>query len=145
MATESKFSAYTQTVDSCLTTELNSLSNGSSSSAGTAEDNTTNLDLWADFVLDVTFGTNPTANTTCDLFLLPSVDGTNYTTPAAALGPYYVGSFQLQATTSQQLLMLLRVPLFPGKWKALLKNNSGQAFPASGSTVKYRSYHITNT
>lgn len=145
MATQTTFSSYTQSATNCLSTELNSLGNASNTAAGTAQDNTTNLDLWADFILDVTFGTNPTANTSCDLYLLPSVDGTNYQTPVSNLGPYYVGSFQMQASTSQQLNMILRVPLFPGKWKALLTNNSGQSFPASGSTVKYRSYHITNT
>lgn len=145
MATQTTFSAYTATLANVLSTELDSLANGSATAAGTAYDNTTNLDLWADFVLDVTFASNPTAGSTIDLYLIPSVDGTNYADSAVLPASYLVGSFVLRAVSTAQKVALLRVPLLPGKAKFAAVNNSGQAFPASGSTVKLRTYHVTNT
>lgn len=145
MATQTTFSSYTQSLTNAMTTELNSLGNGSAAVATSGIDNTANLDLWADFQLNVTFGSAPTAGTTVDLYLIPSLDGTNYADSGVTLGPYYVGAFPLRATTSAQIQVVTRVPLIPGKFKPYVVNNAGQAFPASGSTVQYRSYHITNT
>lgn len=144
MATETKFSSYAQTLTNCMTTELNALANGSAI-IGAAIDNTTNLDLWADFQLNVDFVSAPTAGTAVDLYLIPSLDGTNYADSGAVLGPYYIGSFPMVATTAAQIAVVTRVPLIPGKFKPYVVNNSGQAFPATGSTVQYRSYHVTNT
>ncbi len=129
-----------------MSTDLNALANGAGVLGTVAViDNTSNLDLWADFQLDVDFVSSPTADTTVDLFLLPSLDGTNYATAGGRLVPYYVGGFMMTATTAAQIASLTRIPLIPGKFKPYLVNNSGQAFPATGTTVKYRSYHVTNT
>ncbi len=144
MATQTTFSSFTQSLTSCMTTELNALANGSAI-IGAAIDNTTNLDLWADFQLNVDFVSAPTAGTSVDLYLIPSLDGTNYADSSAVLAPYYVGSFPMCAVTSAQIAMVRRVPLGPGKFKPYVYNGSGQAFPATGSTVQYRSYHVTNT
>ncbi len=144
MATQTAFSAYTQSLTSTMTTELNALANGSGI-IGAAIDNTTNLDLWADFQLNVDFVSAPTAGTSVDLYLIPSLDGTNYADSGAVLPPYYVGSFPMVATTAAQIAVVRRVPLGPGKFKPYVFNGSGQAFPATGSTVQYRSYHVTNT
>ena len=144
---EIKRKSYTQagTPASALTTELNSLATATASAAGPAQDNSTNLDIYADFVLSVTFGSAPTAGNTVDLYILPSVDGgTNYSdAPVAATPPkeLFAGSFYVRAVTTAQVIMLANV-LIPEKWKACLVNNSGQAFPASGSTLKYQSYHF---
>ena len=145
MATQTTYSAYTQALANCLTTELNALANAAASAAGSAQDNTTNLDLWGDFELAVTFGSNPTAASTIDLYLIASVDGTNYADSAVLPVTALVGSFVLRAVTTAQLVHVLRVPLLPGKFKMAVLNNSGQSFPASGSTVKMRTYHLTTT
>lgn len=121
------------------------MATATASSAGTAQDNSSNLDLYADFVLSVTFGSAPTAGDTCDLYLLPSVDGgTNYSDAAVAATPpkeLFAGSFYLRAVTTAQVVVLANVQI-PEKWKACLVNNSGQSFPASGSTLKYQSWHL---
>jgi hypothetical protein len=139
--------AYTQagTPTSALTTELNSLANAAATAAGTAQDNSTNKDLWAIFVLSVTFGTAPTAGATVDLYILPSADGgTNYADAVVAATPargMLVGSFSCRAVTTAQVMIIDNVPI-PEKFKMQVVNNSGQAFPASGSTVKYQSWKM---
>jgi hypothetical protein len=147
MSTEKWLAA---TITSLATTELNSLANGSSA-LGVEYDNATNLYLFGLFELTVTFGTSPTAGKTVDLYVIPTTDGTNYSTTVTGASGYgqstsYVGSFPLQAVTTLQRLNLggigARGTLYlpPVKWKALLINNSGQAFPASGSTLKMVAY-----
>jgi hypothetical protein len=142
-----KRKGYTQagTPTSALTTELNSLATATATAAGPAQDNSSNLDLYADFVLSVTFGTNPTAGATVDLYLLPSVDGgTNYADAVVAATParnMLVGSFYCRAVTTAQIMTVTNVPI-PEKFKMMVVNNSGQSFPASGSTVKYQSWHL---
>ena len=81
------YKGYTQALTNVLTTELNTLTNNSYCTAGGAVDNTTNLDLFADFQCNVTFGTAPTTGTTLDLFLVPSLDGTNYADGGGAVAP----------------------------------------------------------
>lgn len=141
-----KRKGYTQagTPTSALTTELNSLATATASALGPAQDNSSNLDLYADFVLSVTFGTNPTANSTVDLYLLPAVDGTNYADAVVAATPaknMLVGSFYVRAVTTAQLIAITNVPI-PEKFKMMVINNTGQTMAASANTVKYQSWHL---
>lgn len=128
-----------------LTTGLNSLANNSlaisavfDNTQGQTGDGYTLCDL----ELVVTFGTNPTANTGISVWFLQSQDGTNYedggtgTTPARA--PDVV--FPVLVSTSAQRI-IRRVLLPPGLMKFLLKNDgTGQAFAASGNTLKIRPF-----
>ena len=138
------------TIVTIASTELNSLANAASA-LGSEYDNVTNNYLFGVFELTVTFGTAPTAGKTVDLYIIPTADGTNYSTTITGAGGYaqsnsYAGSFPLQAVTTLQRLNLggigyrglLYLP--PSKFKALLINNSGVAFPASGSTLKMIPY-----
>ena len=142
-----KRNGYTQagTPASALSTELNSLATATASAAGTAQDNSSNLDLFADFMLAVTFGTAPTAGSSVDLYILPSVDGgTTYSdTPAATSPPkeLLAGSFYVRAVTSAQEIALPNVSI-PEKFKCCLINNAGQTMAASGNTLKYQSWHL---
>lgn len=130
---------------SLMTTELNSLANGSGA-IGAEYDNATNLFLFGLFELNVTFGTNPTAGNLCNLYLVPAPDATNYDDAPTGASPavpatQYVGGFPVRAVTSAQKIPLGLaafglVHLPPVKFKAYLLNNSGQAFPASGSILK---------
>jgi hypothetical protein len=69
-----------------LTTELNALAAGSGvvQVVGTnaAFDNSAvgNLYFWADFELDVTFAVAPTDDSAVELYLVPALDGSNYST-----------------------------------------------------------------
>lgn len=133
------------TIQTLLSTELNSLANNYGA-LGVEFDNAAGLWLKASFLLTVTFGSNPTAGNTCDLYLIPALDGTNYadnTTGASGYAPStcYIGGFPLQAKTTIHRLGLGlglngAIELPPSKFKVLLINKSGVAFPASGSTVQ---------
>jgi len=138
------------TITTLASTELNSLANAASA-LGVEFDNTVDDYLYGVFELTVTFGTNPTASRTVDLYIIPAIDGTNYSTTITGASGYaqsnsYAGSFSLQAVTTLQRLTvggigyrgLLYLP--PAKFKAMLINNSGVAFPASGSTLKMIPY-----
>jgi hypothetical protein len=135
-----------------MTTELNSLTNGSRAIATNAYDNSTSTALYTygAFELNVTFGTAPTNQSLIDLYLVPSIDGTNYADASSSVVPsfdYWVGSFQLRNVNTAQKVALVGlgrnlISLPPLKFKPLLINNSGQSFPASGSTVLFVPYRI---
>jgi hypothetical protein len=137
------------TIVSMATTELNALGNGAAA-LGVEVDNSTALDLFGIFELAVTFGSAPTAGSTVDLYLIVSVDGTNYTdaiTGASGSAPAtaFVGSFPLRAVTTAQRIPLglgvsgyVQIP--PRKIKGFVINRAGVAFPASGSTLKMVPY-----
>jgi hypothetical protein len=134
-----------------LSTELNSLANNCTvlgaafdDTAGQAGDGATLCDV----ELVVTFGAAPTANTSVNVWFLMAQDGTNYesyltaqdatpsTTPPKARRPDVI--LPLDAVTTLQRIVR-RVPIPWGKFKPLLKDDgTGQAFPASGSTLKLR-------
>jgi len=132
-------------IQTMLSTELNSLANNAGA-IGAEYDNSSNLFDEAYFRLSVTFGSNPTAGSTIDLFLLAALDGTNYTDYTAgasgyAPGPAFLGSFVLQAKTTIHRIDLgtgvngpFRIP--PTKIKLFALNKSGVAFPASGSLIQ---------
>ena len=128
-----------------LTTELNSLANGSAAIDSSSYDNATNLYPSAAFELDVTFGSAATAGAPVDLYLIYAPDGTNFgdnTTGASPKTPLSqkVGTFYCLSQTANQLVAVTPagqqyVELLPFLFKAYVVNGSGQAFPASGSTV----------
>lgn len=130
---------------SVMTTELNSLANNARAISGAMGADGTAAHLLGDFELVVTFGTNPTAETTIDLYLVRAADGTNYEDGDASLRPNpnaFVGSFPLRAVTTAQRMVLRDVPLPPGLWKAVIHNNgTGQSFASSGNTLKVRPHN----
>ncbi len=145
MATSIRQQTYTAAAATALSTELNSLANGSYCTASAAIDNSTNLDLFDQLELNVTYGVAPSTGGTVDVFLLPSLDGTNYPDGGGATAPApenQVGSFTLRAVTTAQRLSLRDIPIPPGLFKYVLKNSAGQAMAASGNTLKHRSYSM---
>jgi len=133
-----------------MTTELNALASATAvlQATGTnaAFDNATGLWLWADFELNVTFASSPTALTTVDLYLirLGSAGGTTYwdSSLTALPGNLFIGSFPVRAVTSAQIIGFRNIPLPPAKFILLLYNGTNQAFPATGSTVKMDTYAL---
>lgn len=122
-----------------LSTELNSLADGSRTNAGTEVDNSTNLDQYGKLEINVTFGSNPDAGATVQLHMVTAPDGTNYEDGSSSADPgshTLVDVIPVKASTSAQRLMSRLIPLQPAKTKFILYNDTGQAFPASGSTVE---------
>lgn len=131
-------------IQTALSTELNSLAATTGKAISAALDNTTDLDIWADFELKVTFGTAPTLNTIVELYLLPSLDaGTTYPDGSGSVLPppsLYVAGFPVRAVNTAQVLVVRGIPLPPGLFKVLVQNTTSQAFPASGSTLRMNTY-----
>lgn len=125
-----------------MTTALNSLADDARALSGEV-DNTTALDFWDDLELLVTYGTAPDAGAVVECYVVPSVDGTNYTDGSGSVEPpatTFAGVFPLRAVTSAQRVALRGVQLPPGKFKYLLKNTAGQAMASSGNTLKRLPY-----
>jgi hypothetical protein len=135
-------------ITTIASTEANSLANAAGV-LGAEYDNSAGLYMFGLFELNVTFGSAPTAGNTVDLYLIPAPDGTNYddaVTGAGGSAPItcFVGGFPLRAVTTAQKIPvghgLSMINLPPCKFKAFVLNRSGQAFPASGSTLKMIPY-----
>lgn len=133
-------------VSNAMTTELNSLASSTGKAISSAFDNSTNLDLFDDLQLTVTFASAPTAGTVVELYLLPSIDGgTDYADGSTSVLPQsslYVGGFAVRAVTTAQKMIVRGVALPPGLFKYLVQNTTNQAFPASGSTLERNPYQL---
>lgn len=129
-------------------TALDALANGSGILLS-AFDNDTDKYMWAAFELIVTWASNPTLGNLVDLYLIPAPDNTTYDDSVDGASEYappsaYFGGFPVRAITTIQ-----RIPLGWGgmsgwksiptvKFKPFVINNSGFAFPASGSILKMK-------
>ena len=121
-----------------LSTELNALANAGRSAAGTEIDNGTNLDVFGRIVLQVTFGTAPVSGGYVEIYMVTAPDGTNYEDGSNTVYPgthKLIDRIPVRAVTTAQRLSGRLIPLLPEKTKFLIYNGSGQAFPASGSTL----------
>lgn len=133
---------------SALGSGLNSLGNGSLV-ASAALDNTSNLDLYADWVYQAKYAAGPPAAGTkvADLYLLPSPDGSNYpditVVPQKAL---LIASFECRnpSTSVFEFLVATGVSIPPLLFKVVLVNTSGQALAASGNTLTFTPYKLQN-
>ena len=132
-----------------LDTGLNSLANNSLA-ASAAQDNSSDLDLYADLEIVVSgFGASINQGVVyLEVYLCTSVDGANYpdghdasVTPAAIA---LVGvTVKATANGSGALRNTINgIPLPPRQFKVVVKNISGQALAASANTVKIRKYKL---
>lgn len=143
MANKINWSDY-PAATSYLTTALDALANAANKLGGSI-DNTANGDQYMDLELYVAAqGGARSAFAYVSVYILPSVDGTNYaygddsTTPAAV---NLAGAFHLDAATTARYCVITHVRLPAGKFKILVQNNTGQAFAANSSTLKYALYN----
>lgn len=125
-----------------LSTQLDGLANGTISAYSAAQAQTARYTR-ADFELLVTFGTAPTAGAFVGLYLVPVFDGVNDPTNHQDYGSHFAGAFPIRGVTTQQRVVLKDVKLPPLDFKVAAFNSTGQAFPASGSTVRMRRYAAT--
>lgn len=127
------------TLDSAITTGLNSLANNANV-AGSALTLTSAGYLVGEVELVVTFGVAPTASTGASVWFLREVDGTNYEDGSSSVTPARAPDVVLPVravTTAQRIVVPCLLP--PGTFTPLLRNDgTGQAFAASGNTLKVR-------
>jgi hypothetical protein len=138
-----KHAAYRGVVNA-LTTELNALASAAASAASAAIDNSTNLDLYDDLELLVTFGTGPAVGRSVDVYQLPSVDATNYADGGGAVVPnaLLVASFPVRSVTTAQRLVQPNVAIPPGSFKYAVVNNTDQAMAATGNTLRRNPHQL---
>lgn len=124
---------------SILTTELNSLTSTGSAISG-AIDNDADHDTLMDLELLITYGTNPTAGTVIEAYIVRTVDGTNYE-DGSTTGPVlpqsgFVGGFVLRATTSAQRIIIPGITVPPRDFKVMVvARTTGQTAAATGNTL----------
>jgi hypothetical protein len=128
----------TTTIHVCLNTAtqgttLNALGTGAYATSNSTGDldNGTDLDLFGDFELDVTITAPADGDLIANLWMLPSVDDTNFPTAAASVDPpsiYHVGSFIASGTGTDQRMVIAGVPIFPRKMRFVLKNEDATSF-----------------
>lgn len=141
MAT-TKHKAYSADIASAHTTSLNSLANNSNSAVSSAVDNTTALDMFHDLTLTVaTQGSARSAGATVGVYLVMALDGTNYDAENETTAEL-VAVFHLDAATTARQLTRRDVPIPPGLFKYFVRNQTGQAFAASGNILEYRAHSL---
>ena len=145
MSTATTHKGYSAAIATILGTELNSLANGSASSASSAVDNTSALDLFADLTFTVaTQGSSRSTGATVSIFMVMALDGTNYDDVSATTAEL-VAVFPLDAATTGRQATRRDVPIPPGLFKLFAVNNTGQAFASSGNLLEYRFHSVLST
>ena len=122
-----------------LSTELNALAAGSRSNAGTAIDNSANLDQFGWLELNVDFVSAPAAGGYLSIYMVLALDGTNYADGSSSVDPgpdALVCNIPILASTAAQNKQVGPIPLPGAKVKFLLANNTSQALPATGTTLE---------
>ena len=120
-----------------LTTELNSLADNAYSAAGTAIDNTSNLDQYAAAEVNLA-SLNPTTGAFLTLYLVQSLDGTNYEDAPSSTQPGYHQQVAVIPLATGSATKRVSTPIFKiptGKFKFVLRNDSNVSLGASGNTV----------
>lgn len=124
--------AAPSSAQTALTTELNSLANGSTSALGSAWDNTSSRYVQA--AGEVYLGSlTPTAGGYVQVYLVPSPDGTNY---GDIVNANLVAKIYPSTSTGAKRLTFENVPLGPFLYKVALLNQCGVTLASSGNTVK---------
>jgi hypothetical protein len=129
-----------EAIVSYLTTDLNALANNGSVVGGTI---TATKDLYIALELYVhTQASARSAGGHVLIYLLPTVDGTNFSYGANALedAGSLLCAFNLDAAVTARYVVRKNLPLPPFDFKLQVTNKTGQALAATGSTLKYRLY-----
>lgn len=134
--------AYTAAITTALTTELNSIVNNANTAASAAIDNTTNLNLFMDVMLNLaTQGTARVAGAVVIVYAVHALDGTTYDDVLDSLCEV-VAVFTLDPATTARQVTRRGWPMPPGLFKLFCRNITGQTLAASGNTLKYRMHNV---
>lgn len=134
-----------EAITSALTTELNTLTNGSYSAASAAITNETGgTGLYEYMALELVLASlTPTGTPSISVFLLPTVDGTNYEDGGGATAPAsgaLLCVFDLSTATAAKRRTRSGLVIPPLDFKLVLLNSAGPSLASSGNTLRYRRY-----
>lgn len=144
MVTEFKHEAPAA-IQTYLTTELNSLAD-SDTKVGAKIDNGADGENELFIALELVIATQASARDAggrIEVYLLPSLDDTNfnYGDDADLVDPgQLLCVFNLDAATTARRVVRQDLEIPPLDFKLQARNKTGQAFAASGNTLKYRLY-----
>jgi hypothetical protein len=149
--TDVRNSGYKAAAQTALSTDLDSLANDTWSALSAEIDNSLNGYMFADFEVDLASLTPTGADAAIELYLVPSVDDTqypNYTETGSAdeqeNNQYFIGSVTLSLDAEVQIHTLRGVELPPGKFKIGVRNRANVGLATSGSTVKWRPWQYSS-
>lgn len=138
-----KWSALSS-ITSYLSTDLNSLASGAQFLGAAIDNDTTRAQFMALELNLAAQGSARSAGAWVGVYLLASIDGTNFTYGSSSVDAppsTLVARFALDASTTARYVVVVDVPLPATDFKLLLENNTGQAFAASGTTLRYVTYN----
>lgn len=150
--TDVKLSGYKAEAQTVLNTQLNALGDNTWCTQSAAEDNSTNGYMFADFELYLASLTATGADAAVEIYLIPSIDGTNYpdfhdtgAVDQQSNNQYFVGSITLDVSGAAVFRGSLRgVELPAGKFKVSVRNRANVGLAASGNTLKYRPWQYAS-
>lgn len=152
--TDVTHSGYKAAAQTALSTELNSLANDTWSVLSSEIDNSVTKYMFADIEVNLAApGAAATgADSAINVYLVPSLDDTNFPTyQASGSAPeqeneqYFVGAVTLTGAASTACRGVIRgVELPAGKFKLGVRNLANDALNASGNTVKWRPWQYAS-
>lgn len=140
-ATTSRQGAYSASATIALSTQMATLAAAAYCAPSAAIDNSAALDLYDDLELVVSLAATPVVNTLVEVYIIPSIDGTNYADASSTVAPspnLYVGGFPVRAVTTAQRIMIRGIPIPPGSFKYQVRNGTAVAFTATAAPVLRR-------
>ncbi len=146
---ETKWSALETSATEILGTALDSLGAGSNKITTSAQSNDASSERFLYGVWELNLaaqGTNRSTGARVDVYLLPTIDGTNYSYGGDSLDPSqsnYSFSFNLDdGALAARRVVIDGIQLPPTDFHTLVINETGQAFASSGNTLKLRRYSV---
>lgn len=136
-------------IETVLSTEMNSLGSGSIAVSGEIDNTAGEFTLDDIELYTASKACTPGAIKFAELFLIQSLDGTNYVDiddgtnePSVTM---LVGRFEFRATASSPNRHIIRgITIPPDKFKYVISNESGCAFASSGNLLRRRPW-VFNT
>ncbi len=135
---------FEEAASNILTTELNSLADGGNKLSA-AFDNSADLFVFEDVEVLVKSVTTPAADAHAKLYILPSVDGTNYADGTDSIDPAdsnEVYTVLVRAAAADQYHTFRGIILPPGLYKYLFMSEIGVTMAATLNTLKRRPYNL---
>lgn len=121
--------------------DLNGLANTVPSPVSPTFDNSTARDTHMTFTLNLPAQAGPRTDAlVVRLWVLPAVDGTVFDDPGTDDHP--AATFRLDASSAGRQLTVCDVPIPGSKFRTWARGDMGQAFPATGTTIKGRAHSV---
>lgn len=132
--------AASESITTALSTGLNSLSDGSLSALSSAIDNS--ADLYQYMAVELSLASiNPSGTPFVEVYLFKSIDGTTYEDGSATLSQCLIVALPVTTGSSAKESYAANILIPPFKFKLAVRNRTGVAFGASGSTLSYGRYN----